>query len=68
VHEIDSRCTELIHDARNDDHKISIYILLRKLLGPKRSEITGEWKNMKMRSFMFVLLVTYYWMVKIKDD
>jgi len=30
-------------------------VLLRKTFGPKRNEITGEWKNLKMRSFVVVL-------------
>jgi hypothetical protein len=26
--------------------------LLRNIFGPKRDEVTGEWKKYKMRSFM----------------
>ena len=38
-------------------------VLLRKIFGPKNNEIKGEWKNLKMRSFVVVLLVTCYWMI-----
>jgi len=36
-------------------------VLLRKVFGPKRNEIAGEWKNLKMRGFMIVLLVTLFY-------
>jgi NADH:ubiquinone oxidoreductase subunit 3 (subunit A) len=39
-------------------------VLLRKIFGLKRNQIAAEWKNLKMTSFIVVLLVTYYWMIK----
>jgi len=41
-------------------------VLPRKIFGPKSNEITGEWKNFKMRSSMVVLLVTFYCMITFR--
>jgi hypothetical protein len=33
--------------------------LLRRIFGPKRDEVTGEWRKLQMRSLMICLLTIY---------
>jgi len=34
--------------------------VLRRIFGPRRDEVTGEWKNYIMRSLMIFVLITQY--------
>jgi hypothetical protein len=37
-----------------EEHRLRVFknILLRKIFGPKRDEITGEWRRLHNESFM----------------
>ena len=41
---------------------------MKRVFGPKREERTGDREIYLMRSFMTVLLVTYYYDDKIQED
>jgi hypothetical protein len=35
-------------------------MVLRRTFGPKRDEVTGEWRKLRMRSSVIVFLTKYY--------
>jgi hypothetical protein len=38
-----------------EEHRLGVFEnrMLRRIIGPKRDEVTGEWKNCIMKSFMY---------------
>jgi hypothetical protein len=40
--------------TRSEEHRVKVFEnrVLSELFGPKREEVTGEWKDFIMRSFM----------------
>jgi hypothetical protein len=38
---------------------------LRKIFGPKRDEVTGEWRRLQNEELSSVLITKYYWGTQI---
>jgi hypothetical protein len=42
--------------------------MLRRIFGPKREEVTGEWRNLHEGNSIIYILPTYYEDYHIKED
>jgi hypothetical protein len=41
--------------------------VLRKILGPKREQVTGDWRKLHPKNIMICILYQNVWVIKLKQ-